>query len=125
MLLLHLFISIVAWVALPACQSTDATTGADVLQSTRDRNSQQLTEVTTTPIAQAIFTYRVEATGKLQSLSNYTGVAEAGRMLTFFPIKTGSTVQQHCYSNMLQVGKVLNVYMLASFINSHNLELRT
>jgi hypothetical protein len=46
--------------------------------------------------------YRVEASGKLQSLSNYTVVAEAGGMLTFFPIKMMSTVQKHLYLNVVQ-----------------------
>lgn len=93
MRLVHLYIYIIVWLSLPACQGMDAPTGADELQPTRDSSSLQLTEVTTTRIAQAIFTYRVEATGKLQSLSDYTVVAETGGMLTFFPIKTGSTVQ--------------------------------
>jgi RND family efflux transporter MFP subunit len=73
-----------------SCEDVKTPSEEESLNTNRDSTGLSTTEVGTQRIDEGLFTYRVEATGKLQSLSDYTVVAEAGGMLEFFPVKTGS-----------------------------------
>jgi membrane fusion protein (multidrug efflux system) len=82
-----------AFIMMLSCEDVQPLADEDNTVNSRDSIGQRATEVSTQRIDDGQFTYRVEATGKLQSLSDYTIVAEAGGLLEYFTLKTGSTVR--------------------------------
>ena len=80
-------------ICILSCKDVKTTSVEESLSTNRDSTGLSTTEVSTQRIDDGQFTYRVEATGKLQSLSDYTVVAEAGGLLEYFTLKAGSTVK--------------------------------
>jgi multidrug efflux pump subunit AcrA (membrane-fusion protein) len=71
---------------------TPANQPEEALNPTRNPQNAQATEVATTLIHAAPFYYRVEATGKMESLNDYTVYSTAGGMLEKLFVKTGGYV---------------------------------
>jgi multidrug efflux pump subunit AcrA (membrane-fusion protein) len=71
---------------------TPANQPEEALNPTRNAQNIQATEVVTTLIQTAPFYYRVEATGKMESLNDYTVAASTGGMLEKLYVKTGGYV---------------------------------
>lgn len=80
-------------IAVQSCNDVKPQRQEELQTSNPDSAALRITDVATQRIDNGLFTYHIEATGKLQSLSDYTVVAEAGGMLEFFPVSTGSRIE--------------------------------
>jgi hypothetical protein len=81
-----------------SCSNNNLATEDENILRPKDSTLLQTTEVSTQRIDDGQFTYRVVATGKLQSLSDYTVVQERGRMMEYYTFKTFSRREVACCS---------------------------
>jgi hypothetical protein len=81
-----------------SCEDVNPPFEEEKLDTYRDSIGLRITEVSTQRIDDGQFTYRVEATGKLQSMSDYTVVQERGGMMEYYTFKTFSRREVACCS---------------------------
>jgi hypothetical protein len=79
-----------AFIMMLSCEDVQPLADEDNTVNSRDSIGQRATVVGTQRIDEGLFTYLVEATGKLQSLSDYTIVAEKGGMMEYYTFKSFS-----------------------------------